>query len=129
MNQTITGRIKASAALVDPNRYGRSDRSAAGRWFWEIDRMLLFCWRVLIGFGLIAVAAACPAAAQRYSGGSVRFAELHYFYRQIAWIALSHAGDDRHLDAAARPAQAAVAGRRAGLPRRAGAGALARRRR
>ena len=24
---TITGRIKASAALVDPNRYGRSDRS------------------------------------------------------------------------------------------------------
>ena len=30
MNQTITGRIKASAALVDPNRYGRSDRSADG---------------------------------------------------------------------------------------------------
>ena len=89
MNQTITGRIKASAALVDPNRYGRSDRSTTGRWFWEIDRMLLLLLAVLIGVGLIAVAAASPAAAQRYSGGSVRFAELHYFYRQIAWIALS----------------------------------------
>lgn len=89
MNQTITGKIKAGAALVDPNRYGRSDRSATGRWFWEIDRMLLLLLAVLIGVGLIAVAAASPAAAQRYSGGSVRFAELHYFYRQIAWIALS----------------------------------------
>ena len=89
MNQTITGRIKASAALVDPNRYGRSDRSPVGRWFWEIDRVLLLMLAMLIGIGLIAVAAASPAAAQRYSGGSVRFAELHYFYRQIAWIALS----------------------------------------
>lgn len=89
MNQTISGRIKAGAALVDPNRYGRSDRSATGRWFWEIDRVLLLLLAVLIGVGLIAVAAASPAAAQRYSGGSVHFAELHYFYRQIAWIALS----------------------------------------
>jgi cell division protein FtsW len=86
---TITGRIKASAALVDPNRYGRSDRSPIGRWFWEIDRVLLLLLAVLIGFGLIAVAAASPAAAHRYSGGSVKVAELYYFYRQIAWIALS----------------------------------------
>jgi cell division protein FtsW len=87
--KTITGKIRAGAALVDPNRYGRSDRSTVGRWFWEIDRVLLLLLAVLIGVGLIAVAAASPAAAQRYSGGSVRFAELHYFYRQIAWIALS----------------------------------------
>jgi cell division protein FtsW len=51
--------------------------------------VLLLFLAVLIGVGLIAVAAASPAAAQRYSGGSVHFAELHYFYRQIAWIALS----------------------------------------
>src|SRR5215218_5379226 len=88
MSTTITGRIKAGAAMVDPNRYGRSDRSAAGRWFWEIDRVLLLLISVLIGIGLIAVAAASPASAQRYSGGSVRFSELHYFYRQIVWIAL-----------------------------------------
>jgi len=89
MNQTITGRIKATTAWADPNRYGRSDRSATGRWFWEIDRVLLLLLAVLIGVGLIAVAAASPAAAQRYSGGSVRVPELYYFYRQIAWIALS----------------------------------------
>jgi cell division protein FtsW len=89
MNQTITNRIKATTAWADPNRYGRSDRSTVGRWFWEIDRVLLFMLALLIGFGLIAVAAASPAVAQRYSGGSVRVDELYYFYRQIAWIALS----------------------------------------
>ena len=68
------------------NRLGRSDRSAAGRWFWEIDRVLLFFVAVLIAIGLIAVAAASPAAGQRYSGGGVSFAPLYYFYRQIAWI-------------------------------------------
>jgi cell division protein FtsW len=88
MSTSISSRIKASAAFADPNRYGRSDRSAAGRWFWEIDRVLLLLVSVLIGIGLIAVAAASPAAAQRYSGGSVHFSELHYFYRQIAWIAI-----------------------------------------
>jgi cell division protein FtsW len=71
---------------VDANRYGRSDQSNVARWFWEIDRVLLLMIAVLIGIGLIAVAAASPAAAVRYSGGSVRFPELYYFYRQIAWI-------------------------------------------
>ena len=88
MSTSISGRIKAKAALVDPSRYGRSDRSPIGRWFWEIDRVLLLLIAVLIGIGLIAVAAASPAAAQRYSGGSVQLSGLHYFYRQIAWIAL-----------------------------------------
>jgi cell division protein FtsW len=84
----ISGRIKAKAALVDPNRYGRSDTSAVGRWFWEIDKVLLLLIATLIGIGLIAVAAASPAAAERYSGGSVHLSELHYFYRQIVWIAV-----------------------------------------
>ena len=61
--------IKAKAELLDPSRYGRSDRSPLGRWFWEIDRVLLLLVAVLIGIGLIAVAAASPAAGQRYSGG------------------------------------------------------------
>ena len=71
------------------NRYGRADRSAVGRWFWEIDRVLLLLVAILIAIGLVAVAAASPAAAERYSGGAVRFAPLHYFYRQLVWIALS----------------------------------------
>src|SRR5215218_1687198 len=86
---SISGKLKAKAALVDPSRYGRSDRSPLGRWFWEIDRVLLLLVAVLIGIGLIAVAAASPAAGQRYSGGNVRFNELHYFYRQLVWIAAS----------------------------------------
>ena len=86
MIKGISGQIKAKAALMDPNHYGRSDTSAIGRWFWEIDKVLLLLVSVLIAIGLIAVAAASPAAAQRYSGGNVRFPELYYFWRQLAWI-------------------------------------------
>ena len=88
MIKSISGQIKAKAALIDPDRYGRSDTSALGRWFWEIDKVLLLLVSVLIAIGLIAVAAASPAAAERYSGGNVRFSELYYFWRQLAWIAL-----------------------------------------
>ncbi len=88
MNGIIAGTIKARA-MVDSNRYGRSDRSAMGRWFWEIDRVLLLLIAVLIGIGLIAVAAASPAVAERYSGGTVHLNPLHYFYRQLLWIAIS----------------------------------------
>src|SRR6059058_5190921 len=88
MIKTISGQIKAKAALIDPDRYGRSDTSALGRWFWEIDKVLLLLITLLIAIGLIAVAAASPAAAERYSGGNVRFSELYYFYRQLAWIAI-----------------------------------------
>jgi cell division protein FtsW len=84
----ISGKIKAKAALMDPAHYGRSDTSAMGRWFWEIDKVLLLLLAMLIGIGLIAVAAASPAASHRYSGGSVRFHELYYFWRQLAWIAV-----------------------------------------
>src|SRR5688572_16728555 len=87
MTSLISDKLKARIQ-VDANRYGRSDRSAVGRWFWEIDRVLLLLVAVLVGIGLIAVAAASPAAADRYSGGSVRFSELHYFWRQLAWIAI-----------------------------------------
>jgi cell division protein FtsW len=88
MNNTLAGVLRPKP-LIDPNRYGRADRSALGRWFWEIDRVLLLLVTVLIGIGLVAVAAASPAAGERYSGGNVTFAPLHYFYRQIVWIMLS----------------------------------------
>jgi cell division protein FtsW len=85
MSKIIPERLRARMT-VDANRYGRSDQSTVGRWFWEIDRVLLLLIAVLIGIGLIAVAAASPAGALRYSGGNVRFPELYFFYRQIAWI-------------------------------------------
>ena len=86
---SLTGTLKAKAATLDPSRYGRSDRSALGRWFWEIDKVLLGMIAALIGIGLIAVAAASPAAAERYSGGNVRINELFFFYRQLMWLAVS----------------------------------------
>jgi cell division protein FtsW len=85
---SISGKIREKAAFMDPDRYGRSDTSAIGRWFWEIDKVLLLLITVLIAIGLIAVAAASPAASHRYSGGNVRFSELYYFWRQLAWIAI-----------------------------------------
>ncbi len=79
-----TARVKKSVA----NRLGRSDRSAFGLWFWEIDRVLLLLVFVLISVGLIAVAAASPSAAARYSGGNVTVAPLNYFWRQLMWVSL-----------------------------------------
>ncbi len=70
------------------SRLGRSDRSALGLWFWEIDRVLLLLVFVLISIGLIAVAAASPSAAQRYSGGNVIVPPLYYFWRQLGWVAV-----------------------------------------
>src|SRR5688572_5191919 len=81
--------VMAELKSKSANRLGRSDRSAAGRWFWEIDRVLLFFVAVLIAIGLVAVAAASPAAGQRLSGGGVSYAPLHYFYRQLFWIVLA----------------------------------------
>lgn len=65
----------------------RSDRTLIGRWFWTIDRMTLALVLLLIAIGVIAVAAASPAAAHRYSGGSIRIDDLHYFKRQLFWVA------------------------------------------
>ncbi len=83
---------KSIGANIGTSRLGRSDRSALGRWFWEIDRVLLLAIAILISIGLVAVAAASPAAAQRYSGGSVTFPPLYYFYRQLVWLMLAIPG-------------------------------------
>ncbi|HZF43991.1 MAG TPA: putative peptidoglycan glycosyltransferase FtsW [Sphingomonadaceae bacterium] len=79
---------KSGRSPNSAQRYGRADRSAVARWFWEIDRVLLMLVAVLIGIGLLAVAAASPATAVRYSGGDVTFQPLHYFWRQLMWIGL-----------------------------------------
>jgi cell division protein FtsW len=78
----------AVVARTSGARLGRTDRSSFGMWFWEIDRVLLVLAFVLIAVGLIAVAAASPAAAQRYSGGSVTIPPLTYFWRQLGWVAV-----------------------------------------
>ena len=77
----------AVVARTSSGRLGRTDNSSFGMWFWEIDRVLLVLAFVLIAVGLIAVAAASPAAASRYSGGSVVVPPLIYFWKQLGWVA------------------------------------------
>ncbi len=64
-------------------RLGRADRSWYATWFWEIDRVLLLLVVLLIGIGLIAVAAASPAAA-----GLEGKPPLYYFTHQLVWVGL-----------------------------------------
>lgn len=68
------------------NRLGRGDRSPLGVWFWELDRVLLSLMMVLIAIGLLAVAAASPAGAQRLSSATTQLSPLYFFYRQLMWV-------------------------------------------
>jgi len=68
------------------NRLGRGDRSPLGVWFWELDRVLLSLMMVLIAIGLLAVAAASPAGAQRLSASTSQLSSLYFFYRQLMWV-------------------------------------------
>ncbi len=86
--RAVRGRLRGGRAP----RLGRADRSALGTWFWEIDLVLVALVTVLIGIGLIAVAAASPAAGVRYSDGAVQFPPLYYFYRQCLWLAIGVPG-------------------------------------
>ncbi|AEI37336.1 MAG: putative lipid II flippase FtsW [Zymomonas mobilis subsp. pomaceae] len=65
------------------SRLGRSDRSALGRWFWEIDHFQLFLISLLVSIGLVAVAAASPAISAQE--GKPPF---YYFTRQLFWCSL-----------------------------------------
>jgi cell division protein FtsW len=74
------GAARASAA------FSRGDLSRLGQWFWTIDKLLLTFVVVLIGCGIIAVAAASPAAAQRLSGANFKYGDLYFLKRQILWV-------------------------------------------
>ena len=71
------------------NRLGRGDRSPLGVWFWELDRVLLALMLVLIAIGLLAVAAASPAGAQRLSSATTQLNPLYFFYRQLTWMVVA----------------------------------------
>ena len=66
--------------------FSRGDRSKLGLWFWTIDKLLLTFVIALIGIGIVAVAAASPAAAQRLSGANFKYGDLYFFKRQIGWV-------------------------------------------
>jgi cell division protein FtsW len=85
MTEAVAARPRTGKVTA---RLGRADRSAFGLWFWEIDRVLLLLITVLVSIGLIAVAAASPATAQRYSGGDLLISPLNYFWRQLMWVGI-----------------------------------------
>ena len=71
------------------NQLMRSNQSAAGMWFWEVDRVLMLLVLLLIAVGLVAVAAASPVSARRYSEGAHQIPQLYYFWRQLMWVTVS----------------------------------------
>ena len=85
----VPGVRRDSLVAKVKRRGGRGDRSPLGTWFWDIDRMLLGLTLFLIAIGLVAVAAASPATAVRYSGDKHHLAPLYYFWRQVVWVGLS----------------------------------------
>jgi cell division protein FtsW len=68
---------------------GRADRSPLASWFWTIDRPLVCLLIILMAVGVIAVAAASPAAARRLSDASFHLEPLHFLERQMIWALLS----------------------------------------
>ena len=81
--------VPPSPSSFKRSRFGRGKRTPIARWFWEIDRVLLLLVTMLIGVGLIAVAAASPAAGVRYSGNGVVVAARHYFWMQLGWTIIA----------------------------------------
>jgi cell division protein FtsW len=75
-----------SAPSRSSTAFSRGDRSKLGQWFWTIDKLLLTFVVLLIGCGIIAVAAASPAAAHRLSGANFKYDDLYFFKRQIMWV-------------------------------------------
>ncbi|MES2338121.1 MAG: FtsW/RodA/SpoVE family cell cycle protein [Pseudomonadota bacterium] len=89
MTDAIPGPTPKNFRSRVDERLGRANRGPLAMWFWELDRVLLLLAFLLIAIGLIAVAAASPATAQRYSGGNHLLTPMHYFWRQAVWVAVS----------------------------------------
>jgi cell division protein FtsW len=66
--------------------FSRGDLTPLGRWFWTVDKLLVTLVIALIACGVIAVAAASPAAAQRLSGRNFHYEDLFFLKRQIFWV-------------------------------------------
>jgi cell division protein FtsW len=68
---------------------GRANQTRTGMWFWEVDRVLMLLVFLLIAIGLVAVAAASPATARRYSDIGKTVPAMYYFWRQLMWVGVS----------------------------------------
>lgn len=58
----------------------RTDKSLIGQWWWTVDRLLLSAGVVLILSGIVLVAAASPAVAERIGLDPYHFVYRHLFF-------------------------------------------------
>ena len=108
---SVTARTTMTPERPQKARAARPLRHAARprRWFWEIDKRAADPGRGADldradrGRGRLA---GRRRSAFRATASTV--APLYYFYRQLIWIAVGAAGDDRRLDAAQADGAAAV---------------------
>jgi cell division protein FtsW len=59
-----------------------------GRWWWTVDRWLLFSLAILIGFGLLLTIGASVAVAERLGLNSFHFAERQMAFLAVALVAM-----------------------------------------
>ncbi len=76
----------ASSFWVPRPTLASGDSFSFGRWFWTVDKLLLTFVFALVGCGVLAVAAASPAAAQRLSGARFQYEDMYFLKRQILWV-------------------------------------------
>lgn len=68
--------------------FARTDTSLMGRWWWTVDRWLLFSLAILIGFGLLLTIGASVAVAERLGLNSFHFAERQMAFLAVALVAM-----------------------------------------
>ncbi len=101
---SISGQIRRKAAQVRSEQLRPLRPSRVGRWFWEIDRVLLLLIAVLIGDRPDRGRGRLARGGERYSGGGVRFSAAPLFLPPDRLDRRRPAGDDRRLDAASESA-------------------------
>jgi len=55
----------------------RSDRSVLGRWWWTVDRWVLFTLVAIMGFGILLIQASTPAIAVKHGWSNFYFVNRH----------------------------------------------------
>lgn len=60
--------------------FARTDTSILSHWWWTVDRWMLLCLSMLIGFGLLLTIGASVSVAERLGLSSFHFAERQVFF-------------------------------------------------
>jgi len=81
----LNGALRGRGNYLPPVPVKRRWRDVVRIWWSEIDKLLLLLITVLMGIGIIAVAAASPASADQLSTAKVTLDEFLFFKRHIVF--------------------------------------------